>query len=407
MDAEIKGVSSQEKARLQQEFVVSYQYSVIFSRHIFSLPNQTLLELLGSRTNCPNKLLIVIDSGVLASHPDLIDEIKTYFEVNNDRVCLVANPLVVPGGEHCKNITDYVEKIQRAVSEFGICRHSYIIAIGGGAVLDAVGFAAATAHRGIRLVRVPTTVLSQNDSGVGVKTAINAFNKKNFLGTFSPPLAVVNDSLFLTTLDERDWRSGIAEAIKVALIKDAEFFSFIESNVSKLVARDMPAMEQVIYRCAQLHMDHIGKNGDPFETGSSRPLDFGHWSAHKLEHLSNYRLRHGEAVAIGIVLDCIYSNLIGTLDNSVLDRVIDVIGALGFSLWERELGEQTSAGDMKIILGLEEFREHLGGILTFTLLRDVGIAFDAHEYDVDIYIQALLTLEKIASKSVTPLMRVN
>ena len=106
----------------------------------------------------------------------------------------------------------------------------------------------------------------------------------------------------------REGFSGIAEAVKVALIKDRQFFDFISHNAKNLAARDTKAMEYLIYRCCQLHLDHIADYGDPFEMGSSRPLDFGHWAAHKLEHLTDYRLRHGEAVAIGMALDCTLSD---------------------------------------------------------------------------------------------------
>src|SRR5204862_561409 len=133
-------------------------------------------------------------------------------------------------GERVKNKHDWVLRVHHAIERAGLCRHSFLAAVGGGAVLDMAGLAAATAHRGIRHIRIPTTVLSQNDSGIGVKNGVNAFGKKNFLGTFAPPFAVINDSGFLTTLDDRDWRSGIAEAIKVALIKDAPFFNFIKTN---------------------------------------------------------------------------------------------------------------------------------------------------------------------------------
>src|SRR5258708_39713117 len=167
--------------------------------------------------------------------------------------------------------------------------------MGGGAVLDLGGSAAAVSHRGIRHIRIPTTVLAQNDSGVGVKKGINYFNKKNFLGTFAPPVAVFNDANWLTTLADRDWRSGIAEAVKVALIRDAAFFDWIEEHTGQLVRRDLPGMNQLIRRCAELHLQHFA-GGVPFALGPSRPLDFGHCSAHKLEQLTGLEILHGEAV---------------------------------------------------------------------------------------------------------------
>src|SRR5690606_29036842 len=136
--------------------------------------------------------------------------------------------------------------------EYHIDRHSYVIAIGGGAVLDAVGLAAATAHRGIRHIRIPTTVLSQNDSGVGVKNGVNLFDSKNFFGTFVPPFAVLNDYDFIESLPEREKRSGIAEAVKVALIRDRVFFEWLEASVGERARFDAQAMAYMIQRCAEL-----------------------------------------------------------------------------------------------------------------------------------------------------------
>ncbi|MDH5603563.1 MAG: 3-dehydroquinate synthase, partial [Cyclobacteriaceae bacterium] len=256
-----------------------------------------------------------------------------------------------------------------------------IAIIGGGSVLDMAGYAASIAHRGVRQVRIPTTVLSQNDSGVGVKNGINAFGKKNFLGCFSPPALVVNDVSFLQTLDDRDWRAGISEALKVALIKDREFYYWIQDNAVALSRRNAAPMETLIHRCAQMHIDHIS-GGDPFEMGSSRPLDFGHWSAHKLEQLSDYRLRHGEAVAIGIALDTIYSCLKGYIAKEDCEKVLNVFITLGFDLFVPELEkENTQTGLPEVMDGLQEFREHLGGLLTIMLLKDIGIGFEVHEID--------------------------
>jgi 3-dehydroquinate synthase len=286
-----------------------------------------------------------------------------------------------------------LEEIHQLVDSAGICRHSYLMAIGGGAVLDLVGYAAATAHRGIRLIRIPTTVLAQNDSAVGVKNGINAFGKKNFLGSFAPPYAVLNDFDFLSSLDSRDWRSGIAEAVKVALIKDADFFDFIYNNAALLARRDIETMQQVIYRCAQLHLQHIATSGDAFEMGSSRPLDFGHWAAHKLEQLTNYRLRHGEAVAIGIALDSTYSYLEGMLTHSEWQKILNTLKTLGFELYVRELTEESQIEHPRCLFkGLNEFREHLGGELTLTLLQRIGEEIEVHAVKISSYQQAISLL---------------
>jgi 3-dehydroquinate synthase len=365
---------NQQKKSIQQAFSVPFQFEVLFTDGLFKEDNPLLVSLL--RGPGPPKVLFVLDDGVAAAHPGLQDQIKTYIVKHSTSVLFCAEPLLVPGGEEAKNDPRHLQSVLEAINDGCIDRHSFVVAIGGGAVLDMVGFASAIAHRSVRHIRVPTTVLSQNDSGVGIKNGINAFGKKNFLGTFSPPFAVINDSRFLSTLNNRDWRSGIAEAIKVALIKDYAFFEQIEEDVPLLVARNMPAMTEQIYRCAKLHMQHIGQGGDPFELGSSRPLDFGHWSAHKLEQLTSFRLRHGEAVAIGIALDVAYSYLQEMISKEALLRILSLIKRLGFELYVPELNSKEVLG------GLREFQEHLGGQLTIMLLEDIGRGVEVHEMDV-------------------------
>lgn len=364
---------------LRQVFDIRFEYKVFFTTHLLDEKNDVLRSFLRERKSAGvvRKVLFVIDNGFAQHHPNLVRDIRKYFAGEPD-VRLVEEMIFLPGGEVTKNSDEYFESIIHAVNKHGIDRHSYLVAIGGGSVLDVAGYAAAVSHRGIRHIRIPTTVLSQNDSGVGVKNGINYFNKKNFLGTFAPPVAVFNDSHFLTTLDLAEWRSGISEAIKVALIKDAEFFNWLEANAAKMAARDMPAMQYQIKRCAELHLEHIAGK-DPFESGSSRPLDFGHWSAHKLEQLSNFTIRHGEAVAIGIALDTVYSFLSGRLKEASMKRVLNVISTLGFPLTDPLL-EVTDARS-PLLDGLNEFREHLGGRLTIMLLKDIGKGEEVHEID--------------------------
>ncbi|MBD2345753.1 3-dehydroquinate synthase [Anabaena subtropica] len=372
---------------IKQSFAVSYNYEIHFTQNLFSVKNPTLAQTIAADgEKKPKKIVAVVDGGLLEFCPDLLQQITNYANFYAEVLTLAVEPMLVPGGEAAKNDPMLLEQIHQLVEAAGICRHSYLLGIGGGAVLDLIGYAAATAHRGVRLIRIPTTVLAQNDSGIGVKNGINAFGKKNFLGTFAPPYAVINDSAFLSTLCDRDWRSGIAEAIKVALIKDASFFDFIHEHTTVLTRRDMHTMQQLIYRCAQLHLEHIA-GGDPFEKGSSRPLDFGHWAAHKLEQLTNYNLRHGEAVAIGIALDSTYSYLLGWLTHAELQQILHTLAALGFQLYVPELAETSS-----LFRGLTEFREHLGGELTLTLLQHIGKGIEVHEVNLSLYKQAISLL---------------
>ncbi|RCJ36961.1 3-dehydroquinate synthase [Nostoc minutum NIES-26] len=381
---------------LNQCVRVTFNYDVHFTRGLFKLDNPLLAQAIApDGQSTPKPVVTVIDGGVIQYQDELLEKLSVYAQHYRDVFTLSGEPIIVPGGETVKNDSRFLEQIHQSINVGGLCRHSYVLAIGGGAVLDMAGYAATTAHRGIRLLRVPTTVLAQNDSGVGVKNGINAFGKKNFLGTFMPPYAVLNDFDFLTTLDNRDWRAGIAEAVKVALIKDADFFDFIMTYADKLANRDMQTMERLIYRCSQLHLEHIASSGDPFEMGSSRPLDFGHWAAHKLEHLTNYNLRHGEAVAIGIALDSTYSYLTGLLLRSQWQQILSTLKTLGFALYVPTLTEQLDRPDHPHCLfrGLTEFREHLGGQLTITLLQGIGQGIEVHEVDLSLYKDAILMLK--------------
>jgi 3-dehydroquinate synthase len=370
---------------LQQSFSVRFEYKVFFTEHLFDRSNQAFTVFLNSqRSDTTRKIFFVIDEGVTKHHPHLHTNVREYL-ANIPGYVLVPEILTIPGGEYAKNNEQLFFQLVDAVDKHGIDRHSYIAAVGGGSVLDLVGYAAAVSHRGIRHIRIPTTVLSQNDSGVGVKNGINYANKKNFLGTFVPPVAVFNDFHFLTTLAVEEWRSGISEAVKVALIKDKQFFTWLQQNARLLALRDMPAMQYLIRRCAQMHLDHIA-SGDPFEMGSSRPLDFGHWSAHKLEQMSDFTIRHGEAVALGIALDSAYSYVSGRLSEGDGSAIIHLLKELGFAVSHplMEIKDENSP----ILKGLNEFREHLGGKLTIMLLDAIGKGEEVHELDTKLLIKA-------------------
>jgi len=377
---------------LEQSFSVHFDYRVYFTSGIFDASNKDFENFLRERTvpSTTQKILFVIDEEVLNTHPELTNNIRSYFK-NNLSISLVEDMTVISGGEKAKNHSVYFDSIIKSIDLNAIDRHSYVAAIGGGSVLDLTGFASAVAHRGIKHIRIPTTVLSQNDSGVGVKNGINYNSKKNFIGNFAPPVAVFNDDRFLVTLSGRDWRSGIAEAIKVGLIKDADFYYWIEKNVEKLVGRDRETMNYLIRRCAALHLQHIA-SGDPFELGSSRPLDFGHWSAHKLEQLSGFKILHGEAVAMGIALDTIYSALSGRLLMEKADRIIQLLIKCGFEITNPLIEIQNE--NSEILKGLQEFREHLGGRLTVMLLSDIGVGEEVHNLDVALLKEASQKLDE-------------
>ena len=375
---------------------IPYKLRVYFTKHAFDLNNPLFRDLACSReSGNRRKVLLYLDEAVNQATPELAAQIEAYFELYGDDLRLVGLK-TLPGGESLKNDEGCLDRIYGDIESSKICRHSYIVGIGGGALLDTVGFAAATAHRGIRHFRFPTTTLGQADAGVGVKNGVNFNGKKNFVGAFAPPFAVINDFSFLKTLPDVHLRNGYIEAIKVALIRDAGFFDWIEANVDVLNRFETEAMEELIHRCAEHHVAHIATSGDPFEMGSVRPLDFGHWAAHKLEQLSDFVLTHGEAVAIGIAIDTLYSEAMGYLDASCSNRIISLLKRLNFEIFSDHLERRNGSRFPYVLEGLEEFREHLGGLLTITLLKRIGSRFEVHEMDTDVVLKMIERLKELA-----------
>ena len=360
---------------------VSFQHRVRFTRGAFAPGNRLMADLLETRGR--SKVLVFVENGLKEFFPQLEGEIQDYFsDLSGLRLTGVE---WLAGGEEAKRDDQVYQDAMAAIERHHIDRHSYVVVIGGGAFLDVIGFAAATGHRGVRLVRFPTTTLSQDDSGVGVKNGINAFKKKNFIGTFAVPYAVVNDFQFLHTQPRLTRRAGLIEAVKVALVRDGEFFDWLEMNVSGLLSLDEAVLEEAVQRSAVHHARHIAQGGDPFELGSSRPLDYGHWAAHKLEQLTDFELSHGEAVSVGVALDTLYAAKIGLLEAVDAERVLKLIEGLELPIWHEALELKDPKGRRRVFNGLEEFREHLGGELTVLLLKETGVGVDVHEIDESIW----------------------
>lgn len=381
-----------------QEFAVPFRFPVAFTEGLFDPENRLLVDCLAHREpEKRHRCLVFVDEGMAAASPKIIGQIEAYAKAHQGQMELVARPQIIAGGERIKTELTHLEALQDRIHETRVDRHSYVIVIGGGAVLDAVGLAAATAHRGVRLVRLPSTVLSQNDSGVGVKNAVNLKGIKNYVGTFAPPWAVLNDYAFIRNLPKRERISGIAEAIKVALIRDKAFFEWLEANADALAVFDEDAEQYMIRRCAELHMHQIGHGGDPFEMGSARPLDYGHWSAHKLESMTRHHVNHGEAVAIGLALDTRYSVLAGLLKEGEETRVAALLEHLGFRIFHPALARRDDNGAYEVVKGLDDFREHLGGALTVTLLKALGMGHEVHEMNSDLVAQSINWLQERAS----------
>jgi 3-dehydroquinate synthase len=380
---------------VNQSFQVNYEYNVAYTRDLFDEKNRTLARLLGESRS---KVMIFVDDKVAEAFPGLARQAQRWAAAYPDSIDLAAPVEVIPGGEAIKKGWQTVTDITRRMMDAGICRHSYVMMVGGGAVLDAVGFAAAVFHRGVRQIRVPTTLLAQDDSGVGVKNGINHNGAKNLFGCFYPPDAVIIDYQFLRTLSDRDIQSGVAEALKVALIKDEALYHFIKTNADAIRKNHWPVLEHLVLESSRLHLEHIG-GGDPFEKGSSRPLDFGHWSAHKLETMTRNQILHGEAVAVGMALDIYNATVMEMISMDLADEILETMRNCGLVLWHDALLQRDGSGQLRLLSGLEEFREHLGGRLTLAMPTGIGSFVDVHALPDHIVEQALRMLQAVDSRS--------
>lgn len=383
-----------------QKFAAHFDYPVHFARDVFGADNPlfaAVLDRLGEHRR--HRAAVYVDSGVVAAHPNLIAQINEYFHRHPEQLELAGAVQTVPGGPKAKHDYNLVRDVMWTIGNLHLDRQSYVVAVGGASVLDMLGFATSIVHRGLRLVRLPTTTLAQDDAGVGVKNGMDEHGVKNFLGTFAPPFAVIDDFNFLATLSQDHWIGGAAEAFKVAIIKDEKFFDFLCESADDLRRRDADAMEQTIRRCAAIHLDHIRTGGDPFELGSARPLDFGHWAAHKLELMSHFRIGHGQAVAVGIAIDSCYAMRKGLIDADLLERIVAGLARCGLPIYLDLLHTTNAAGTLEVLGGLEDFREHLGGALSVTLPDGIGRQCQVHQIGAELVTEAIDWLKQRASQS--------
>lgn len=368
-------------------FSCEFIHRLRFTGDVFAPGNDTLRQILSEGSRSYSNVAVFVDANFARTRLNLSRQINDYFKKflpeNSPKV------QVVPGGEQIKNTQENFQRILDFLEQSRLCRKSFVVAVGGGAVLDAVGFAAAITHRGLRLIRIATTTLSQADSAMAVKNGINAFGKKNYMGVFTTPWAIINDESTLETLAEDHWLAGFSEAIKVALLKDPLLFEYIHRNCDSIRRRNLDVAIPIIRRSGRLHFDHITQNGDPFEREEARPLDFGHWSAHKLEQMSGFELSHGQAVAIGIAIDATYANFMGWLCDADHNRILECLSGIGFGLYHSVMQQANT-----LLGGLDEFQEHLGGKLTIPSISRIGETFDIFDIDTNKMMAAMAYLER-------------
>ncbi|MEZ5497808.1 MAG: 3-dehydroquinate synthase [Steroidobacteraceae bacterium] len=280
--------------------------------------------------------------------------------------------IVLPAGEAHKSAAMYLRILDVMVSN-RLSRDACVIALGGGVVGDIAGFAAASYQRGVSFVQLPTTLLSQVDSSVGGKTAINHPGGKNLIGAFHQPRAVITDVDTLATLPSRELRAGLAEVIKSALIADADFFGWIERNLDALLALDPKALMAAIRRSCRIKAAIVGR--DERESGERALLNLGHTFGHAIETATGYdSWLHGEAVAAGLAMAAALSVRTQGLSPAAAVRIVNLLERAGLPTAAREVSAARALELMRIDKKVKNGRNRL------ILLRRIGKAVISDDY---------------------------
>lgn len=275
--------------------------------------------------------------------------------------------VILPEGEEQKTLANWQRLIDELV-ELGAQRDATVVALGGGVIGDMAGFAAAAYMRGIRVIQVPTTLLAQVDAAVGGKTGVNLAAGKNLVGAFHSPAAVIVDVDTLTTLDDRDYRAGLAEVVKYGAIRDAGFLAWLEQEADALTARLPDALMEAVFRSVGNKAEVVA--ADEREAGERALLNFGHTFGHALETATGYqRFRHGEAVAIGMGLAARLSEWLGLAPVGTADRLLALLRRLDLPT---ELPDDVAADRLLALMRLD--KKNAADQIRLVLLEDIGRA---------------------------------
>jgi 3-dehydroquinate synthase len=282
----------------------------------------------------------------------------------------------IPDGEHFKNL-DWANAIYTALLTNFFDRTSALVALGGGVIGDLTGFAAATFMRGVPFAQVPTTLLAMVDSSVGGKTGVNHPMGKNMIGAFHQPKKVLMDLSVLASLPKEEFLSGMAEVIKYGVIRDAEFFEYLDTNREKILALDPDALSHVIRRSCEIKADVVSR--DEREGGLRAILNYGHTVGHALETAENYTMRHGHAVAVGMVIASRLAHRTGLCDASVPGRVEMLIKSYGLPTDLSALSRKP--GVRELMATVQGDKKAEGGKVKFVLPKKIGEVVVTKEWD--------------------------
>ncbi len=347
----------------------SRTYPIFIGRDSFR--NKDLLDACGLRS----RRYVVVTNDVVG--PLYFERVAQFFSIRGAAV----EQVIIPDGERFKT-QETLTSIYDQLIERRVDRSTTIVALGGGVVGDVAGFAAATYQRGVPLVQIPTTLLSQVDSSVGGKTAINHPAGKNMIGSFYQPQAVIIDLEMLQSLPEREFQAGLAEVVKYGAIMDAAFFVWLEQNVTLLMKRDFDALGYAVERCCMSKARIV--EDDETESGSRALLNFGHTFGHAIEAGLGYgKWLHGEAVAVGMLLASRLSVLMGSLTQSDWDRIERLLSSIGLPIDAPDLGRERYLE----LMGYD--KKVLDGKLRLVLLKSLGAAYVTGDFPRDLLVEVL------------------
>lgn len=288
-------------------------------------------------------------------------DLKGNLESRGIKTCI----LEVPDGEEQKSL-EWAGRLYNQMADFQAERMTPVLALGGGVIGDLAGFVAATYMRGIPLIQIPTTLLAQVDSSIGGKVAVNHGRLKNTVGTFYQPRVVITDISTLRTLPAEELTNGLAETIKYGIIRDKALFELIEKNMARIKQTDKRLLEEVIFRCAGIKAEVVEK--DEKDVGLRNILNFGHTVGHAIETVSDFKIKHGQGVAVGMLAASIISYSMGILADGEIDRIKSVIKTAGLPVDFPHLDVQ------KVMLAMEHDKKRVGGKMRFILLKSIGQA---------------------------------
>lgn len=322
----------------------------------------------------PTSLVVITDSNVYKLH-------WKSFEGKLEKIGIPYYLIVIPSGEKYKN-RDTKEFIENRMLEDGIDRKGVVVALGGGVIGDIAGFVAATYHRGINFIQIPTTLLAMVDSSIGGKVAVDTPYGKNTIGAFHQPKVVIIDTLFIDTLPDVQFRNGLVEILKHSLIKDREFYEFLVKNRVLIMHRDDIYMSEIIRRSCEIKKDVVEK--DEKETGLRKILNFGHTVGHAIESFYNYRILHGLAVSVGIVVESLISFKLGILPEDEYKKVLELLRLFDLPVSFRDLGIRLNEKSIsKIVELMKGDKKSLAKEIKMSLIKRIGEVIDSYVMTVE------------------------